>query len=94
VCVKSEVDAICDTKHNKCLTHNVYGESLTSTFDKQVCNAEASGNIIIDKTYDQTNMSGGITRSNERLQIKVDPMLITTINDKTTQTTSYKKTQN
>jgi hypothetical protein len=62
---------------------------LISTVDKQLCNAEASGNMIIDKTYDQTNISGVVTRSNERLQIKVEPSLITTINDKATQTISY-----
>jgi hypothetical protein len=66
---------------------------LISTVDKQLCNAEASSNIIIDQTYDQTNISGVIARSNERLQIKVDPTLITTINDKATQTISYLKTQ-
>jgi hypothetical protein len=67
----------------KLIINNNFGETLLISNDAtQLCNIEATDNIIINRIYTPTNINTNITYINYRLQIQVGPDLITTINNK------------
>jgi hypothetical protein len=66
---------------------------LVSTDNNQLCNLEGIDDIQIIKTYDNLNTKGIITRINNRIQIKLSPDLITSINGKANTSVTYTKTE-
>jgi hypothetical protein len=55
----TEIDAMFDT-YQEILMNNNYGESLTTSDPKQLCNIEGIDYIQITQTYNNTNVGGNL----------------------------------